>query len=94
MLGGGAGGSLVEMSWVVDELIESLSWEWSVRKESSESSHGGASLVEVHICILIAHAWPLGFLWAGAGVCWGGRRSMTSVNRWLRTWIVFRTSVI
>jgi len=61
MLGGGAGGSSVEMSWVVDALIESSSWEWSVRKELSESSHGGTSLVEMCICILIARTWPLGF---------------------------------
>jgi len=60
-LGGGAGGSLVEMSWVVDKLLESSSWEWLVRKVSSELSHGGASLVEMRICILIARAWPLGF---------------------------------
>jgi len=61
MVGIGAGGSSVEMGWIVDSLIESLSWEWSVRKESSESSHGGTSSVEMRIRILIARAWPLGF---------------------------------
>jgi len=28
MVGGGAGVSSVEMSWIVDALIESSSWEW------------------------------------------------------------------
>jgi len=37
---------------------------------------------------------PLGFLWVGVWVGWGGRWSMTSVNRWLRIWMVFSTSVI
>jgi len=51
-------GSWLGIGLEVDEMLESSS-ELSVRKESSESSHGVASLVAMRMRILIACAEPL-----------------------------------